>query len=104
MANYDNIRNVVTSTIYSNSDGSITGDVLQSVLLQIIDALGAEIDKKVTAESGKGLSTNDFTTALKNKLNGIAAGATANVGTVTGIIYQGQQRMPEREGIVNLDQ
>lgn len=29
----------------------------------------------VKKESGKGLSTNDFTTALMNKLNGIASGA-----------------------------
>lgn len=33
----------------------------------------------VAKESGKGLSTNDYTTAEKNKLNGIAAGAEANV-------------------------
>ena len=33
----------------------------------------------VAKESGKGLSTNDYTTAEKNKLNGIAAGAEVNV-------------------------
>lgn len=33
----------------------------------------------VATESGKGLSTNDFTTAEKNKLSGIAAGAEVNV-------------------------
>ena len=33
----------------------------------------------VAKENGKGLSTNDYTTAEKNKLNGIAAGAEANV-------------------------
>ena len=33
----------------------------------------------VAKESGKGLSTNDFTTTLKNKLDGIAAGAQVNV-------------------------
>lgn len=33
----------------------------------------------VQKESGKGLSTNDFTTAEKNKLAGIAAGANKNV-------------------------
>lgn len=33
----------------------------------------------VAKESGKGLSTNDFTTELKNKLDGIAAGAQVNV-------------------------
>lgn len=32
---------------------------------------------KVDKEAGKGLSKNDFTDALKNKLDGIAAGATA---------------------------
>lgn len=32
-------------------------------------------DKFVAKESGKGLSTNDFTTTLKNKLNGIQEGA-----------------------------
>ena len=37
------------------------------------------IQTKVDKVAGKGLSTNDFTDALKNKLDGIAAGATANV-------------------------
>lgn len=35
-------------------------------------------------ETGKGLSTNDFTGALLSKLNGIAAGAQANVATNLG--------------------
>lgn len=34
---------------------------------------------KVDAVSGKGLSTNDYTTTEKNKLSGIAAGAEVNV-------------------------
>lgn len=34
---------------------------------------------KVDVVSGKGLSTNDFTTALKDKLDGIASGAEVNV-------------------------
>jgi hypothetical protein len=33
---------------------------------------------KVDIEAGKGLSTNDYTTAEKNKLAGVATGATAN--------------------------
>lgn len=37
-----------------------------------------ELDKKVDKIAGYGLSKNDFTDALKNKLNGISAGATAN--------------------------
>ena len=35
----------------------------------------SELDKKVDKVSGKGLSTNDYTTAEKNKLAGIANGA-----------------------------
>ena len=37
------------------------------------------LDNKVDKEIGKGLSTNDFTTTLKNKLDGIADGAEVNV-------------------------
>lgn len=41
----------------------------------ITNALNNKVDK----ETGKGLSTNDFTTAEKNKLAGIQAGAEQNV-------------------------
>lgn len=37
------------------------------------------VNKFVSKETGKGLSTNDFTTELKNKLDGIAEGAQVNV-------------------------
>ena len=37
------------------------------------------LNNKVDKVSGKGLSTNDFTNALKNKLDNIAAGAQVNV-------------------------
>ena len=37
------------------------------------------VNAKQDKESGKGLSTNDYTTEEKNKLAGIAAGAEANV-------------------------
>ena len=39
------------------------------------EALEALVGDKVTKEAGKGLSTNDYTTAEKNKLAGIAVGA-----------------------------
>ncbi|MBQ6713155.1 MAG: hypothetical protein IJN28_05155 [Selenomonadales bacterium] len=42
----------------------------------VIDQLNAAIGNKVDKVDGKGLSTNDFTTALLTKLNGIAEGAT----------------------------
>ena len=40
---------------------------------------------KVNTEAGKGLSTNDFTTPLLEKLNGIEAGAEVNVIEVVSI-------------------
>lgn len=45
---------------------------------QMNEAIAAAIANKVDKVDGKGLSTEDFTTALKNKLNGIAAGAEVN--------------------------
>nr|DAL18495.1 MAG TPA_asm: hypothetical protein [Caudoviricetes sp.] len=39
--------------------------------------MNEKLKTKVNVESGKGLSTNDYTTAEKNKLSGIAAGANA---------------------------
>ena len=41
-------------------------------------AIKAALDGKVDAVSGKGLSTNDYTTAEKSKLAGIEAGAQVN--------------------------
>ena len=45
----------------------------------LVQKTKAELAKKVNAESGKVLSTNDYTTAEKNKLAGITSGAQANV-------------------------
>lgn len=44
-----------------------------------LDGLGSAIGTKVDKVSGKGLSTNDYTTTEKNKLAGIASGAEVNV-------------------------
>lgn len=41
-------------------------------------AANTELDKKVDKETGKQLSTNDYTTAEKTKLTGIATGAEVN--------------------------
>ena len=43
-----------------------------------VTGLQDALDAKVAVVAGKALSTNDYTTAEKNKLSGIAAGATAN--------------------------
>lgn len=68
---------------------------------QILNAKGEwakQLNLKVDKVEGKGLSTNDFTTELKNKLNGIEAGAQVN--TVTGI--KGNAESAYRTGNVNL--
>lgn len=51
----------------------------------ISTATQTALDNKVDKVTGKGLSTEDYTTAEKSKLAGIAAGATANTGTVTSV-------------------
>ena len=48
-------------------------------LLYVKQKLDTEFGKKVDKENGKGLSTNDYTTAEKNKLGAIASGAQVNV-------------------------
>lgn len=50
----------------------VTNEVLESLLTKLKGVLDTKVDKV----SGKGLSTNDFTTEEKEKLAGIAAGAT----------------------------
>ena len=45
----------------------------------ISTATQAALDGKVDKVTGKGLSTNDYTTTEKNKLSGIATGAQVNV-------------------------
>lgn len=45
----------------------------------ISTAMQTALNGKVDVESGKGLSTNDYTTAEKEKLNGVEAGAEENV-------------------------
>lgn len=51
----------------------------------MVDGLQALLDKLVTKEAGKGLSTNDFTTAEKTKLAAIAAGAEVNQNAFANI-------------------
>jgi len=70
---WDTSAYVEVSPQLASSWGSITGNLASQVDLQ-----GA-LDNKVNTESGKGLSTNDYTTTEKNKLAGIAAGAEVNV-------------------------
>jgi hypothetical protein len=57
----------------------INKDSLDNLGISNIAGLQAALDAKQNTEVGKGLSTEDFTTALLTKLNGIAASAEVNV-------------------------
>jgi hypothetical protein len=61
------VEDVLTSTSAVNALSANQGRVLKDL-----------VDGKVSSVAGKGLSTEDYTTAEKTKLAGIAAGATAN--------------------------
>lgn len=60
----------------------LSGDVVltaSNVNYDTNTTIKAAIDDKVSIVSGKGLSSNDFTDTLKDKLDNIAAGAEVNV-------------------------
>ena len=61
-------------------------DYLTTATKEYVDTVASG---KVDIISGKGLSTNDYTTDEKNKLAGIAEGATANTGTITAVQANG---------------
>ena len=60
------------------TDGS-TNPVGSNGLYDALEALQTEVDTKVDAEEGKGLSSNDFTDALKAKLDSIEPSGEVNV-------------------------
>lgn len=71
---YVNVPWTDTNTTYDLSPYAKTEDVNKA------------LSRKVDVVSGKGLSTEDFTSALKTKLNGIANGATADSAIPTSVI------------------
>lgn len=70
-------------TVDDNMSDTSTNPVQNKVVLaqlnSLQDALIKIIDTKVDKETGKGLSTNDYTAAEKTKLAGIAEGANKTV-------------------------
>lgn len=71
---------------------------LEGLLANIREDMQTYLSQKVDKESGKQLSTNDYTTAEKDKLASIESGAQKN--TVTGI--KGNAESSYRTGNVNL--
>lgn len=74
-----------SSTAYAGDKGKQNATNIATLqsdfgsLSSSLEDVKLNLDTKVTKESGKGLSTNDYTTAEKNKLSDIAAGAEVNV-------------------------
>ena len=80
---FDKIKQTIDAVINSNGKQEITGRRLNSVLkgmvsstevgiIQMDDAVSKKLEDKVDKVNGKQLSTEDFTTALKNKLEGLS--------------------------------
>ena len=87
----------VSSEFVINPDGKTLS--LAAVAMDKVTGLSAALAGKVDAEAGKGLSSNDYTTAEKEKLAGIAAGAQQNV--IEAIQANGVA-LPVSEKAVNL--
>lgn len=71
---YVNVPWTDTNTTYDLSPYAKTADV------------NVALSKKVDVVSGKGLSTHDFTSAYKSKLDGISSGATADSAIPISVI------------------
>lgn len=70
-----------------------TGKITQDKIAGLAEALA----KKVDAETGKGLSTNDFTNDLKSKLDAIEGGAQANV--IENVSMNGEALVIAEKGV-----
>lgn len=64
------------------------------------NGIKGKLNNKVDKVSGKSLSTNDFTTTLKNKLDGIEASADVNV--IEKVKVNGTQLTPDSTKAVNV--
>lgn len=92
------IEGLATETYVNNKFASIVDSAPETLdtLKELSDALGndpnfattiaTQIGGKVDKVSGKGLSTNDYTTNEKNKLAGIAAGAEVNQNAFSNVV------------------
>ena len=63
----------------------------------LINKIKTALNGKVDAVSGKGLSTNDYTSAEKQKLSGIASGAQANV--IESVKVNGTKLTPSSKAV-----
>lgn len=76
LTNLLNIQSVAEGQLEVSPEGQLSIlSISQSQVAGLTDALAGKVD----TEEGKGLSANDFTDTLLEKLNGIEAGAEVNV-------------------------
>lgn len=91
-----------SSGVYEYTDIAVDGSNVEMAsgndLETDLSSMKTNIDNKVAKVEGKGLSTEDYTSAEKDKLSGIEAGAQAN--TVTGV--KGDIETAYRQGQVNI--
>lgn len=91
-----------SSGVYEYTDIAVDGSNVEMAsgndLETDLSSMKTDIDNKVAKVEGKGLSTEDYTSAEKDKLSGIEAGAQVN--TVTGI--KGDVETSYRQGEVNI--
>ena len=85
-------------------DPKVEPEVVAGVMKELIEegkikAWGE--GKFVAKETGKGLSTNDYTNADKTKLNGVATGAQAN--KIETVKVNGKALTPDSSKAVNVD-
>lgn len=69
----------------------------KSGLTLLISKIKTALNEKVNVVSGKGLSTNDYTSAEKQKLSGIASGAQANV--IESVKVNGTKLTPSSKAV-----
>lgn len=73
-----NVSDIIDDLTSSATDKPLSakqGMILKGLIIDLTTLVGNKVDKV----SGKGLSTNDYTTEEKNKLSGISTGAEVNV-------------------------
>ena len=88
------LRNIEENATHTVVDDSFVDNSTNPVQSKVVKA---ELDKKVSAVPGKGLSTNDYTTAEKEKLSGIAPGANK---TIVDSTLNGESTNPVQNKVV----
>lgn len=82
-----NLRNAINVANGSQANKIETVKVNGTALsIDSSKAVNIDISGKVDKVSGKGLSTNDYTTNEKNKLSGIASGAEVNQNAYSNVV------------------